>query len=126
MSILPVALKVLEIFLYNQMHNYLGQNNLIYVCQSGFRTAHLTDTALTFLADKFRANMDEGLYTGMVLIDLQKAFDTVDYTILTTKLNAIGIDDSAGSWFKSYLAERKQVDRLVKINGRLSTAGNIT
>ena len=115
-SILPVASKVLEKIVYNQ-------NNLIYAFQSGFRSAHSTDTALTFLADKLRANMDEGLYTGMVLIDLQKAFDMVDYTILTTKLNAIGIDDSAGSWFKSYLAGRKQV---VKINGRFSTVGNIT
>ena len=87
----PVASKVLETILYNQMHRYLEQNNLIYAFQSGFRSAHSTDTALTFLADKLRANMDEGLYTGMVLIDLQKAFDTVDYTILTTKLNAIGI-----------------------------------
>ena len=122
-SILAVASKVFEIFLYNQMHKYLEQNNLIYAFQSGFRSVHSTDTALTFLADKLRANMDEGLYTGMVLIDLQKAFDTVDYTILTTKQNAIGIDDSAGSWFKSYLTGRKQV---VKINERLSTAGNIT
>ena len=64
------------------MHNYLQQNNLIYAFQSGFRSAHSTDTALTFLADKLRANMDNGLYTGMVLIDLQKAFDTVDHTIL--------------------------------------------
>ena len=123
MSILPVASKVLEKIVYNQMHKYLEQNNLIYAFQSGFRSAHSTDTALTFLADKLRANMDEGLYTGIVLIDLQKAFDTVDYTILTTKLNAIGIDDFAGSWFKSYLTGRKQV---VKISGRLSTAGNIT
>ena len=98
------------------MHNYLEHNNLIYAFQSGFRSAHSTDTGLTFLADKLRANMDEGLYTGMVLIDLQKYFDTVDYTILTTKLNAIGIDDSSGSWFKSYLTVRKQV---VKINGML-------
>ena len=82
MSILPVASKVLEKIVYNQMHKYLEQNNLIYAFQSGFRSAHSTDTALTFLADKLRANMDEGLYTGMVLIDLQKAFDTVDYTIL--------------------------------------------
>ena len=67
--------------------------------------------------------MDECLYTGMVLIDLQKAFDTVDYTTLTKKLNAIGIDDSAWSWFKSYMAWGKQV---VKINGRVSMAGNIT
>ena len=64
--------------------------------------------------------MDEGLYTGMVLVDLQKAFDTVDYTILTTKLNAIGIDDSAGSWFKSYLTGRKQV---VKINWKVVNGG---
>ena len=65
--------------------------------------------------------MDEGLrYTGMVLIDIQKAFDTVDYTILTKKLNAIGVDDSTGSWFMSYMAGRKQV---VKVNE--STAGKI-
>ena len=104
------------------MHNYLEQNNPIYALQTGFRSAHSTDTALTFLADILRANMDEGLYTGIVLIDLQKAFETVDYTILTKKLNATGIDDSAGSWFKSHLAVRKQV---VKINGRVSPAGNI-
>ncbi len=89
MSLLPVATKALDIFLYNQMHNYLEQINLIYAFQSWFRSAHSTDTALTFLAYTFRANiLDECLYTGMVLIDLQKAFDTVDYTILTTKLNA--------------------------------------
>ena len=84
-SILPVASNVLENIVYNQMQNYLEQNNLIYAFQPGFRSAHSTDTALTFLADKLRANMDEGLYIGMVLIDLQKAFDTVDYTILTKK-----------------------------------------
>ena len=89
MSILLVVSKVLEKIVYNQMHNYLEQNNLIYAFQSGFRSAHSTDTALTFLADNLRANMDEGLYTGMVLIDLQKAFDdTVDYTILTKKLKS--------------------------------------
>ena len=84
-SILPVASKVLEKIVYNQMHNYLEQNNLIDAFQSGFRSAHSTDTALTCLADKLRANIREGLYTGMVLIDIQKAFDTVDYTILTKK-----------------------------------------
>ena len=59
----------------------------------------------------------------MVLIYLQNASDTVDYTILTKKLNVIGVDDDVGSWFKSYLAGRKQV---VKKNESVSTAGNIT
>ena len=85
MSILPVASKVLEKCFYNQTHNYLEQNNMIYAFQSGFRSANSTDTAFTFLPDKLRPNMDECLCTGMVLIDLQKAFDTVDYTILTKK-----------------------------------------
>ena len=57
----------------------------MYAFQSGFRSAHSNDTALTFLADKLRVNMDEGLYTGMELIYLQKAVDTVDYTFLTKK-----------------------------------------
>ncbi len=78
-SILPVVSKVLEKIVYNQMHN------LIYAFQWGFRTAHSNDTALISLADKLRSNMDEGVYTGMVLIYFQKAFDTVDYTILTKK-----------------------------------------
>ena len=39
--------------------------------------------------------MDQGLYTGTVLIDLQKAFDTVDHTILSHKLKAIGMDNTS-------------------------------
>ncbi len=47
----------------------------------------------------------------MVLIDLQKAFDTVDHEILFNKLKAMGIGFSA--WFRSYLTNRKQK---VKVN----------
>ena len=43
--------------------------------------------------------MDKGYYTGMVMIDLQKAFDTVDHDILLNKLKAIGLDDLSTSWF---------------------------
>ena len=63
---------------------------------------------LTFLADRLRANVDDGLCTGMILIYLQKAFDTVDYTILK-KLSAIAVAVSALSWFNSYVAGKKQV-----------------
>ena len=46
--------------------------------------------------------MNKGYYTGMVMIDLQKAFDTVDHEILLNKLKAIGLDDLSTSWFSSF------------------------
>jgi len=107
----------------NQLHDYLNSHKLIYDFQSGFRKGHSTDSALIHLMDSIRLNMDNGLYTGVVLIDLQKAFDTVDHTILSHKLSALGANSSALNWFKSYLYDRKQY---VEINGEKSALGDIT
>ena len=53
--------------------------------------------------------MDFGNYIGAVMIDLQKAFDTVDHYILENKLKAIGLDGNAIAWFDAYLTNRMQV-----------------
>ena len=45
----------------------------------------------------------------MVMMDLQKAFDTVDHSILENKLKAIGLDGNAIAWFDAYLTNRMQV-----------------
>ena len=52
-----------------------------------------------------------------VLIDLSKAFDTVDHNILLKKLFCYGIRDSAFDWCESYLSDRQQQ---VLINDTLS------
>ena len=41
-------------------------------------------------------------------IDLEKAFDTVDHTLLQNKLSYCGIRDTANRWFKSYLSNQTQ------------------
>ena len=46
----------------------------IYDLKSGFRSSYSTDTCLTYVTDYIRFQMDKGFYTGMVMIDLQKAF----------------------------------------------------
>ena len=56
-----------------------------------------------------RQNLDLGNYVGMLLLDLQKAFDTVNHNILISKLKCMGFSSSALKWFSSYLTDRTQV-----------------
>ena len=51
-------------------------------------------------------------------MDLSKAFDTLDHTIMIQKLNYYGITGTALSWFESYLTDRSQ---FVEVNGIKST-----
>ena len=51
--------------------------------------------------------IEKGNLTGMILIDLQKAFDTIDHKILIEKMKYLGFSNSTIAWFKSYLENRK-------------------
>ena len=51
--------------------------------------------------------MDKGQHTGMILIDLQKAFGTLDPDVLLKKMECVGFIKPAIKWFKSYLSNRK-------------------
>ena len=67
--------------------------------------------------------MDQGHFVGMVLLDLQKAFGTVDHGILLMKLKALGLSQDVSRWFQSYLTDRQQ---LVDVSGTLSSHANIS
>ena len=103
-SILCIVSKILERAVYVQIQEYLKANKLLYEFQSGFRKSYSTDTCLINLMDYIRILKSKGNYVGMVLLDLQKAFDTVDHEILYNKLEAMGINFT--KWFKSYLGDR--------------------
>ena len=62
--------------------NYLDKYNILYKYQSGFRSNHSTNSCLSFLSNKVLTGFEKGMLTGMILIDLQKAFDTIDHDIL--------------------------------------------
>ena len=67
--------------------------------------------------------LNNGEFCIGIFFDLKKAFDVVQHNILLAKLEKFGIKDSALSWFRSYLANRKQV---TDINNTLSEEKNIT
>ena len=49
-----------------------------------------------------QSNLDVGLYSCGVFIDLKQAFDTVDHTILLCKFSHYGIRGIINDWFASY------------------------
>ena len=84
--------------------NYLTENNILYRHQPGFHKNHSADTSLAYLTDKILTGFDPGLLTGMILIDLQKAFDTINHDILLRKMSALRFSDSSINWFQLYLS----------------------
>ena len=55
-----------------------------------------------------RNGLDSKYYICWVFIDLEKAFDTVNYTILLDKLKYYGVRGTTNNWFKSFLQDRYQ------------------
>ena len=106
-SLLPLLSKVFERVVPDQTEEFLSLNKILYDYHSGFRKNHSTDTCLSFLNDKILKGFDDGLVTGMILIDLQKAFDTINHDILSKKLSIIGFSDHTVKSFQSYLSNRK-------------------
>ena len=105
-SFLNVVSKILERAVHSQLDDYLGKRAILFENQSGFRGGYSTDSCLIGLSDFVKQELGNGSYVGMVLIDLQKAFDTVDHCILIEKLRAIGVNST--TWFESYLTGRSQ------------------
>ena len=116
-SVLPVLSKVLERHVYDHYYSYLTKHKMLLDQQSGFRKHHSCQTVLTKLTDYFIENMDRGNLSGMVLIDLRKAFDLVDHDLLLAKVSMYGCTTMSHMWFTSYLRDRQQQ---VSYDGHLS------
>ena len=119
-SLLPLISKLIEKVIHDQTQNFLFENNILYKYQSGFRKNHSTDSCLSYLNDKILQGFDSGKITGMILIDLQKAFDTIDHKILLDKLVYIGFSKNAIEWFKSYISNRSFI---VNVENEYSVPG---
>ena len=111
-TILPTISTVLEKAVHSQVYRYLIDNKILTPRQFGFRPKLSTEIALAHFTDTILANMDKGLVTGAVFLDLAKAFDTVDHSLLFEKLALSGLSNDSVNWFKSYLTNRNQLTAL--------------
>ena len=117
--------KVLEKIVLDQIQSYFTSHNLLYNNQYGFRSHHSTELATMHLMDKIITSMDKGLVPLNIILDLSKAFNTLDHTILLGKLNYYGISDTELLLFENYLSNRKQYVQMgtTKSAEQIITAG---
>ena len=102
---------------------FLETHKIMFDYQYGFRKLYSTTLALIEFTDNIIKYLDDGHYCISVFVDLTKAFDTVDHTILLEKLNQYGIRGHANNFFNSYLSERQQY---TVVNGISSSMKKVT
>ena len=115
-------MKIFERAIHKQLYDHLVTNKLLSQFQSGFRPGHSTSTALLEVSDCILKNIDEGNLTGAVFLDLSKAFDMIDHSLLKIKL-ALGVRGRALAWFDNYLSGRTQS---VSVNGTYSDTADLS
>ena len=107
-SLLSQFSKILEKAFNNRLMKFVKANKIIYNGQYGFRTNHSTELAVIEMVEKITDAIDNNLYPVGIFIDLKKAFDTINHSILIDKLKNYGIRGIASTWLTSYLSNRKQ------------------
>ena len=101
-SVLPVVSNVFERIMHKQISEYINKFLSPYLC--GYRQGFSTQQALVSLIEKWKAILDKNGYTGAVLMDLSKAFDTINHDLLIAKLNAYGFTKNSLRLIKIYLS----------------------
>ena len=86
-SILPLVSKIIEKSIHFQIEGFLNKKKLIDMYQSGFRTNNSTGLCLAQLLGFVATAIDKQMHTGMILVDFQKEFVTLDHGVLLEKMN---------------------------------------
>lgn len=81
-SLLSIFNRIFEKLVYKRLKSFLEVNDVFYESQYGFREKHSTQHAILDIVNKIQDNMDKGMYSCGIFIDLKKAFDTVNHTLL--------------------------------------------
>ena len=122
-SCLPYIGKVFERCLTNRIINFCDKFSLFSNNQFGFQSGKSTCDALIHLTEIIYNSLDKKEHNITILIDLQKAFDTISHQILLKKLERYGFRGVPLKLVSSYLSNRRSY---VQLNSVVSSECVIT
>ena len=115
-SVLPSISKLFEKIMQKQICTFVEKYLSPYLC--GYRKGYNGQYALLTMIENWKKSLDNHGLAGGVLMDLSKAFDTINHELLIAKLYAYGFDKNALRLIFDYLTDRWQ---RTKINGSFSS-----
>ena len=118
-SLLLTLSKILEKIVYTRIYNFLNIDQ-IYVSWYGFRNKHSCNDAVMELIGAIVKGWEKQESTIALFLDLSKAFNTLEHTVLYNRLEKYGIRGITLDWFKSYLT-----GRTLSVKIRVAASGSI-
>ena len=105
-SLLVTVSKLLEKVIYTRTYHFMCETNQLYQSQYGFRSGHSCENAISELVGRITKHKEIKELSIGVFIDLSKAFDTLNHSMLLSKMEKYGIRGPILKWFSSYLDNR--------------------
>ncbi len=119
-SVLSVLIKIYERLIHDQTYEYVTNANLLNAKQSGFRKRHCTGTCLAEFLNVIYDYIENDSLSGVLLLDLKKAFDTVDHQMALATLSTMNFSRHAINWYSSYLSNRTQLTRVNNVDSEMA------
>ena len=113
--------KIFERIVYNKMIEFINKFNIFSNSQYGFRQNKSTESALLDFKDYLQEGLKNKLSIGSVFMDLSKAFDVIDHSILKIKLEHYGFRGIFLTFLMNYIVDRKYFVNVNGINSKTRT-----
>ena len=107
-SLLSVISKVFEKLISIRVMSFIEKHSILSPTQYVFRRESSTEFAILDIVSSCYENINDKLFTGLIMIDLKKSFDSVTHSILLQKLEHYGFRGNVFNLFSSYLSDKQQ------------------
>jgi hypothetical protein len=122
-SLISCLGKILEKILLQRLSDFEREQNIIIPQQFGFRSEHSTVQQIMRIVENATFGFNQNLSTGLMLLDLRKAFDSVWHDGLIHKLIRNNYPPYLIKLIASYLRNRSA---FVSVNNAHSTSFNLS